>query len=535
MSQPESDPGTGVKEVIDLLLKAPPERLWSLTCQLGSTTEEDIVHALCLFILHRVIQALEKLHAHRDNVLANHLLEKWQRDTRSIEEFKVLCGNPQESESLVTLARIFKVLTQHGFCDRGLLNLAYKRALPRESSDSDVFKYNHFMEEAKEVCGPEIVEFLCTFNNLKLVSGFHNKAEAGNPSATTGLAQPQSSNDPTSLQSITSVPSLPSHLEISVRSTDPQAPQAPVAGSAMTRSPSGLATESAQSNFTMNPSLPFKCPNQPIEPIIKPPEEPLEAAAQEDTEQEEVTFYSFVILHAQGEQDEIMADDLKERIKGIIKSDGATFSNEFTIPGKPEISCVDDAINNSAFTLLLLTKNFNKFLELKSNSALVNSIRDPAKHDTVIPLLPRSNAMPIDNIPMVLKTLIPLVENRHFERKILQALSPARIGRQKKEWMKKQRVKTQKEKQEKLKMFNEQQLREIEERREMFLLQQERLRLLNEKYNVIPELRMRPDEGSWLQQHPHISISNAQCVIIGNNSQMSVDRNKEPGHKEEEP
>lgn len=528
MSKPESDPGTGVTEVIDLLLKAPPERLVSLTCQLGSTTEEDIVHALCLFILHRVIQGFEKLRAHGDNVLAKCLLEKWQRNTRSIEEFKVLCGNVQESESLVTLARIFKVLTQHGFCDRGLLNLAYKRALPRDSSDSDVLEYNHFMEEAKEVCGPEIVEFLYTFNNLKLVSGFCNKAEPGNPSATTGLAQPLSSNVPTSLQSTTSVPSLPSHLEISVASTDLQAS---VAGSPMTRSSSCPATEPAQSHVTMNPSLPFKYPNQPTEPISKPPEEPLEAAFQEDTEQEEVTFYSFVILHAQGDQDEIMAEDMKERIKGIIKSDGATFSNEFTMPGKYEIRCVEDAINNSAFTLLLLTKSFNKFLEMKTNSALVNSIRDPAKHDTVIPLLPQTNAMPIEDIPMVLRTLIPLVDNRHFERKILQALSPARIARQKKEWMKKQRVKTLKQKQEKLKMSNEQQLRENEESREMFLLQQERIRLMNERYNLVSG--MGPDGTPWLQQHPHINIANANYIIIGNNSQMAVDHSNEPGRQEE--
>ncbi|CAL1579773.1 unnamed protein product [Knipowitschia caucasica] len=56
MSQQEiGDPGSGVKDVIDVLTKTPPKRLSSLTNQLGSSTEEDIVHALCLFLLQREV------------------------------------------------------------------------------------------------------------------------------------------------------------------------------------------------------------------------------------------------------------------------------------------------------------------------------------------------------------------------------------------------------------------------------------------------------------------------------------------------
>lgn len=540
MNYPESDPGTGVKEVIDLLLKAPPERLCSLTYQLGPTTEEGIVHALCLFILQREEQALDKLQAQRDNILAKHLSEKWQRSARNIEEFKVLCGNFQESESLVTLARIFKVLTQHGLCDRVLLTRAYKRALPRESSDSDVLEYNQFMEEAKEVCGPELAEFLCTFSKLKLVSGFHSKADAGNPSATTGLAQDLSrSNVPTSLQTTSS--SFPSRLEISAPPTDGLLnAQATTPGSSMTRTRSCPGIEQAQSHITVNPSLKlhgqslqYNFPNQPTEPITKASlEDPVEAAAKEETEQEEVQFYSFVILHAL--QDADVAENMKERLEDIIKSNGATFSTEFEVPGKTTLRCVEDAINNSAFTLLLLTTNFNSFLEMKTNSALINSIQNQPKHNTVIPLLPQSNAMPREDFPMVLKTLVPLVENKNFERKIQQALNPARIKHQKEEWMKEQKVKRLKERQEKLKISNQQQQRENEEHRTMFILEQERLTLLNERYNFVPEQRVGPDGRPWFQQqHPHINIANAQYIIIGDNSQMAVDLSKEAGHKED--
>uniref|UniRef100_A0A8C6TYZ4 TIR domain-containing protein n=1 Tax=Neogobius melanostomus TaxID=47308 RepID=A0A8C6TYZ4_9GOBI len=504
MSQPESDPGTGVKEVIDLLLKAPPQRLCSLTFQLGPTIEEDIVHALCLFIQQRVLQALEKLQAHSKNVLAKHLLEKWQRNTRNIEEYKVHCGDFQESESLVTLARVFKVLTQHGLCDRDLLYLAYKRAFPCESSDSNVLEYNHFIEEAKQVCGPEIVELLGTFTNFKLVSGSHSKADAGNPSATTGLAEDHSwSNVPSPLQSTSSVPSFPSHLEISLPSTDVLA----TPGSSITRSQSD---PSIKPSFNLHGQrLEFKFPNQPTEPTSKPsPEESFEAAPQEEPEQEE---------------------DMKEKVEDIIKGDGATFSNEFEVPGKYTISCIEDAINNSAFTFLLLTTNFNSFLEMKTNSALINSIQNPAKRDTVIPLLPQSNAMPKEEFPMVLKTLISLMEsNKHFEKKIQQVLNPKRIKCQREEWMKEQKVKMLKERQEKLKISNQQQVRENEEYRNMIMLEQQRLSLFNERYSV-PEQRVGPDGRPWSQQQqpPQINITNARYIIIGDNSQMAVDISKE--------
>uniref|UniRef100_A0A8C6TTI6 TIR domain-containing protein n=1 Tax=Neogobius melanostomus TaxID=47308 RepID=A0A8C6TTI6_9GOBI len=481
-----------MKEVIDLLLKAPPQRLCSLTFQLGPTIEEDIVHALCLFIQQRVLQALEKLQAHSKNVLAKHLLEKWQRNTRNIEEYKVHCGDFQESESLVTLARVFKVLTQHGLCDRDLLYLAYKRAFPCESSDSNVLEYNHFIEEAKQVCGPEIVELLGTFTNFKLV------------------------NVPSPLQSTSSVPSFPSHLEISLPSTDVLA----TPGSSITRSQSD---PSIKPSFNLHGQrLEFKFPNQPTEPTSKPsPEESFEAAPQEEPEQEEVKFYSFVILHAQ-------QDD-------IIKGDGATFSNEFEVPGKYTISCIEDAINNSAFTFLLLTTNFNSFLEMKTNSALINSIQNPAKRDTVIPLLPQSNAMPKEEFPMVLKTLISLMEsNKHFEKKIQQVLNPKRIKCQREEWMKEQKVKMLKERQEKLKISNQQQVRENEEYRNMIMLEQQRLSLFNERYSV-PEQRVGPDGRPWSQQQqpPQINITNARYIIIGDNSQMAVELTTEAEHKED--
>nr|QLD94942.1 TRIF/TICAM1 [Boleophthalmus pectinirostris] len=551
MSQRESgDTGTGVKEVIDLLAKTPPERLRSLTHHLGPSTEEEIVHALCLFILQKEVQALDKLQTHADNILAKHLSEKWQRSARQFEIFRVHCDNFQESESLATLARIFKVLTQHGLCDRNVLILAYTRALPNESSDSDVLQYNLFMEEAKQVCGPEFVEFLSSFNNLKLSSGFHSKSYVGNNSATTGSAQAYArSNAPSSLHS--SYRSYPSHLEISEAPTVSVNNAKPITPTSLASVPGKpMQPGQTESHIIVNPScrvhgknLNFTNPQPPADPTSRPipkgslPPSSVAAAAEEkeeteqeeeEEEEEEVRFYSFAILHAQ--QDAELAEALKEKLEGIIESEGATYTEEFAVVGKAVLRCVEDAINNSAFTLLLLTTNFNRFLELKTDSALVNSILNPPKYNTVIPLLPQSNAMPREDIPMVLKTLVSLDEKKNFERKVKQAMTPARIKRQKVEWKKVQDMKSLKKKQEKLKRSNQQQQKENEELRNMHVLEQERRMLLNERYHFVQEQTVGPDRIQlWQQQQPNINIANAQYIIIGDHSQMAVDLSRETG------
>ncbi|CAM9140286.1 unnamed protein product, partial [Lampetra planeri] len=88
------------------------------------------------------------------------------------------------------------------------------------------------------------------------------------------------------------------------------------------------------------------------------------------------------------------------------RSDSATFAEDFAIPGKSTLRCVEDAINNSAFTLLLLTKNFNtRMLELETDSALINSINKQHKNNSVIPILPLENSMPRGCMPIVLQTL----------------------------------------------------------------------------------------------------------------------------------
>ena len=224
-----------------------------------------------------------------------------------------------------------------------------------------------------------------------------------------------------------------------------------------------------------------------------------------EEEEEEETFYAFVILHAP--EDEDMAESMKERFESIIGSKGATFSEDFAIPGKSTLRCVEDAINNSAFTFLLLSCNFNtQMLEMKTNIALINSINKKHKFNTVIPLLPQENCMPRQSIPLVLQTLVPLDERKSFDRKLQKSLSPARIARQRRIWTEEQQVRLLKQR---LRLQEEEKLRHCMEQR----------------LHIGPSLQLEQggDGRAWWAQQPNIHIENANYIMIGNDSKMTVD------------
>ena len=165
---------------------------------------------------------------------------------------------------------------------------------------------------------------------------------------------------------------------------------------------------------------------------------------EEEEEEEEVdTFYAFVILHAA--EDVNMAEAMRERVESLWGGTlvGATFSEDFAVPGRSTMKCIDDAIENSAFTILLLTNHFvrNRRFQVEAEAALIHSIEHRLKNHTVIPLLPRDNGMAKAALPMVLKTLILLEENSSFDKKIRRVLSAERLRTQESVWSKAQEVK----------------------------------------------------------------------------------------------
>ncbi|XP_053186289.1 TIR domain-containing adapter molecule 1 [Scomber japonicus] len=544
---PENE-GTGLRDVCDILVKAPPERLRSLTFQLRESPEDNIIHALCLIVLQQEEQALNKLQMLTDNNLANHLVETWKMSRGKLEDFAVRCSNTLEftRESLATLARIFKVLSEQRLCDQRLRNLAYMRALSTESqkrSNGEDLEYDRLREEAKTVCGPSFAEMMLSFSNLKLGSSHdsHSSLNEGSTTLKVTLSQDQSESGlPSPLHAGSSLPSYPTHLEISTPPTatfhgdkiTPQtsgsAEQSPVApaGNEVKTSPEESKLKSNEpplfKDTKMDTAHTMECsktetPNQTTEPKFSLPTatpkmtetDKMHERKGAEKEEEEI-FYAFVILHAQ--EDAEVAESLKEKLEDIVSCEGATFSEDFAIPGKSTFRCIEDAIDNSAFTLLLLTCNFTRLQEVMTDSALINSINHKHKYNTVIPLLPMENRMPNRSMPIVLQRLVPLDEKKNFDKKARKILSPANINKQKRIWEEEQRVKLEIETQEKLKHLNQHQKQLIQECKRTQLLGQETLNHITLTHN-----RHFP-----CQQQPIINITNSQYVMIGDDSQMTV-------------
>lgn len=526
-----NDQGTGPREVFDILVKTPPERLLSLTFHLSDSPEGNVVHVLCLIVLQKDRQALGKLHTLGNGCLSKHLSETWLMSRGKLEDFAVSFGNFQNFtfKSLALLARVFKVLSEQQLCDPHLRDLAYRRALSKDDHTSDQRGYEQLREEAVAVCGPQFAEWMCS-----CVSGLESLSVLDSSQDVKGTPSKQHSEAsyslPSPLEANCSMLSYPTHLEISTSTTalvsEDQSQETPKTAEA---SPSVLcvsevgtkdASEACQvpeeprlksSEFAADrlalSSLPASTPTTgrscaaPSPDVLSGMQAACNLEQSGSTEEEEATFYAFVIMHAPEDAD--MADDLREKMEKIIDCTGATFSDDFETPGKSTLRCVEDAVNNTAFTILLLTRNFTtRMVELETNSALINSLNKKHKWNTVIPLLPLHNCMPKQDIPLVLQTIVPLHENKNFEKRIVKSISVVNIKRQEKIWKEEQRCKIQKARQQQLK-------------------HQKQLMKGGQKplhQNVLGD---DEDGRSWWQ-HSNIHIESANYIIIGNDSQMTV-------------
>lgn len=566
---------TRPKEVFDILKKAPVERLISLTLQLSETPEDRLVHALTLIILQRGEQALEKLNTLKDYDLAKHLKVKWEGSGGRLEDFATSCAHLEDFsvDSLVLLARVFKVLSEQRLCDPPLRNMAYKRALFRDNQKASHCgdqAYENLREEAIMVCGFQEWMILSPY----LRSGSHQDSQSsfGRGSTALGLTvcqeQLESVNSlPSPLKATSIPPSYPSHLEISIPPTclyseersSPEMSQTSNNKHLISGSGANVAQEDSEPRTSQSPGFAQNegtmvddkflaqnpqsqtPPGHTSQPSVTPTPaanaglitSPAASAkhddqeAEEDDDDDEEIFYGFVILHAPVDAD--LADSIRIRLESIIGCEGATFSDDFAMAGKSQLRCVEDAINNTAFTILLLTTNFNHQMhDLETNSALLNSVYKTHKHNTVIPLLPKHNSMPKQDIPMVLQTIVPLVEDRNFERKVKRSMSKAMIRKQQKLWSDEQKVKRQIKKQERQKQVKEHNEKFIKELERTQSLQRDNIRLLMAQKLLDSAMSMQPDDEQcrawWLQQpQPSIHINNAKYIMIGNDSQMTVD------------
>ncbi|NXS85555.1 TCAM1 protein, partial [Erpornis zantholeuca] len=154
-------------------------------------------------------------------------------------------------------------------------------------------------------------------------------------------------------------------------------------------------------------------------------------------------FFTFVVLHAS--EDEIVAHGVKNLLESMGVSNGATLSEDFFIAGRSHMICFQEAMENSAFMILLLTKNFPCNLCLfQTDTALMQSILDPSKQDSVIPFLPKENALEGSQIPRMLSVLVALNESSPlFSRNVHKTFNPKKIREKKALWDQMQRRKLQ--------------------------------------------------------------------------------------------
>ncbi|CAN8201339.1 unnamed protein product [Coccothraustes coccothraustes] len=162
----------------------------------------------------------------------------------------------------------------------------------------------------------------------------------------------------------------------------------------------------------------------------RPPAPP----AMDPSEPDGAKFFTFVVLHAS--EDEIVAHQVKDLLESMGVSNGATLSEDFFIAGRSHMTCFQEAMENSAFMILLLTKNFPCNLCLyQTDTALMQSILDPSKQDSVIPFLPKANALECSQIPRMLSALVTLNESSPlFSKNVQKTFNPKKIREKKAMW-----------------------------------------------------------------------------------------------------
>ncbi|XP_059772890.1 TIR domain-containing adapter molecule 2 isoform X1 [Balaenoptera ricei] len=126
-------------------------------------------------------------------------------------------------------------------------------------------------------------------------------------------------------------------------------------------------------------------------------------------EEEEEVFLKFVILHAEEDTDEAL------RVQNLLENDfgikpGIIFAE---MPcGRQHLQNLDDAVNGSAWTILLLTENFlrDTWCKFQFYTSLMNSVNRQHKYNSVIPMRPLNNPLPRERTPFALRTINALEE-----------------------------------------------------------------------------------------------------------------------------
>ncbi|XP_075457471.1 TIR domain-containing adapter molecule 2 [Ascaphus truei] len=148
----------------------------------------------------------------------------------------------------------------------------------------------------------------------------------------------------------------------------------------------------------------------------------------------EDVFYKFVILHSTTDINEAL------RVKNLLQGQfhirpGIIFAE---MPaGRHILKNLEDAINSSAWTILLLTENFlnETWCEFQFHATLINSVNMQHKYNSVIPVRPETHFLPRKKTPMMLQ-LINALEERSpaFRQQVEKTFKESQFQKQRTIW-----------------------------------------------------------------------------------------------------
>ncbi|XP_040178305.1 TIR domain-containing adapter molecule 1-like [Rana temporaria] len=211
-------------------------------------------------------------------------------------------------------------------------------------------------------------------------------------------------------------------------------------------------------------------------------------------------FFSFVIFHAPEDQE--IACRVCNVLEHHVVGKGTTFCEGFETPGVNPLMCLENAVENSAYIVLLLTNAFLKatWTHFQSATVMMNSIYNPDKLWSIIPFYPKLNK-PNGKIPIWIKNLIPLDESSCiFETKVRNTFKKEEIKKRNTLWEKKLRRTTS----------DFQQPQNISLQCSM-----------SDATAVLPQ-QTQPQFAVFHGQTPVIQISHAGNVQIGNQNTMNI-------------
>lgn len=214
-------------------------------------------------------------------------------------------------------------------------------------------------------------------------------------------------------------------------------------------------------------------------------------------------FFSFVIFHAPKDQE--TATRVCNDLEHLGVGRGTTFCEGFETPGVSPLNCLEDAVENSAYIVLLLTNAFleTTWIGFQSTTAMMNSIQNAEKQWTVIPFYPKLNK-PDGKIPIWIQNLLALDENSPlFTKKVYKTFRKDVIEKQYQCWRR----------------------RMIKGSTDLlYLQQQQNISLqwsMGDAAAVLPQ-QTQPLHSVFHGQAPVIQISHAANVQIGNQNCMNV-------------